>query len=106
MSRIATVARKTKETDIKVEINLDGTGRSNIDTGIGFFDHMLTALAKHSGIDMNVACIGDLDVDSHHSVEDTGIVLGTAVAQALGDKTGIRRLEVPQFLWMRRSVRR
>ena len=91
MSRIATVARKTKETDIKVEINLDGTSRSNIDTGIGFFDHMLTALAKHSGIDMNVACIGDLDVDSHHSVEDTGIVLGTAVAQALGDKTGIRR---------------
>ncbi|MCR5592581.1 MAG: imidazoleglycerol-phosphate dehydratase HisB [Saccharofermentans sp.] len=91
MSRTAEVARKTKETDITVVINLDGKGENKIDTGIGFFDHMLTALSKHSGIDMNISCKGDLNVDAHHSVEDTGIVLGQAVAEALGDKTGIRR---------------
>ncbi len=91
MSRTAEVARKTKETDITVAINLDGKGENKIDTGIGFFDHMLTALSKHSGIDMNISCKGDLNVDAHHSVEDTGIVLGQAVAEALGDKTGIRR---------------
>ena len=91
MSRTAEIARTTKETDIKVRIDLDGTGANNIDTGIGFFDHMLTALSKHSGIDMDITCKGDLKVDAHHSVEDTGIVLGQAVAQALGDKVGIRR---------------
>jgi imidazoleglycerol-phosphate dehydratase len=91
MSRTAEIARTTKETDIKVRIDLDGTGANNIDTGIGFFDHMLTALSKHSGIDMDITCKGDLNVDAHHSVEDTGIVLGQAVAQALGDKVGIRR---------------
>ena len=91
MSRTAEIARTTKETDIKVRIDLDGTGANNIDTGIGFFDHMLTALSKHSGIDMDITCRGDLKVDAHHSVEDTGIVLGQAVAQALGDKVGIRR---------------
>ena len=91
MSRTAQITRKTKETDISVAIDLDGKGVSTIDTGIGFFDHMLTALSKHSGIDMNVTCKGDLEVDAHHSVEDTGIVLGQAVAQALGGKTGIRR---------------
>lgn len=91
MSRTAEIARKTKETDIKVKIDLDGTGANNIDTGIGFFDHMLTALSKHSGIDMDIVCKGDLQVDAHHSVEDVGIVLGQAVNQALGDKVGIRR---------------
>ena len=91
MSRTAEIARKTKETDIKVRIDLDGTGTYDIDTGIGFFDHMLSALSKHSGIDMDIKCKGDLEVDAHHSVEDTGIVLGQAVAKALGDKAGIRR---------------
>jgi imidazoleglycerol-phosphate dehydratase (EC 4.2.1.19) len=91
MSRTAEVARKTKETDITVAIDLDGKGENKIDTGIGFFDHMLTALSKHSGINMNISCKGDLNVDSHHSVEDTGIVLGQAVAKALGDKAGIVR---------------
>ena len=91
MSRTAEIARTTKETDIKVKIDLDGTGSNNIDTGIGFFDHMLTALSKHSGIDMDIVCRGDLQVDAHHSVEDVGIVLGQAVNQALGDKVGIRR---------------
>lgn len=91
MPRTAEITRKTKETDITVFIDLDGKGESNIGTGIGFFDHMLTALSRHSGIDMNISCKGDLEVDSHHSVEDVGIVLGQAVAQALGDKAGIRR---------------
>ena len=91
MPRTAEIARQTKETDIKVSINLDGKGENNIDTGIGFFDHMLTALSKHSGIDMNISCKGDLQVDAHHSVEDVGIVLGKAFNEAIGDKAGIRR---------------
>ena len=91
MPRTAEIARATKETDIKVRINLDGNGTNNIDTGIGFFDHMLTALSKHSGIDMDISCKGDLYVDAHHSVEDVGIVLGQAFNQAIGDKKGIRR---------------
>ena len=85
MSRTAEIARKTKETDIMVRIDLDGTGTYDIDTGIGFFDHMLSALSKHSGIDMDIKCKGDLEVDAHHSVEDTGIVLGQAVAKALAE---------------------
>ena len=91
MSRTAEIARKTKETDITVKVNLDGNGTYEIDTGVGFFDHMLSALSKHSGIDMTIKCIGDLVVDAHHSVEDVGIVLGQAVCKALGDKVGIRR---------------
>lgn len=91
MGRTAAVERNTSETKIKISLNLDGTGKSNIDTGIGFFDHMLTSFSKHSFIDLDVKVDGDLRVDGHHSVEDTGIVLGTAIKEALGDKKGIRR---------------
>jgi imidazoleglycerol-phosphate dehydratase / histidinol-phosphatase len=89
--RTVTVKRKTTETDIVVEVNLDGTDNYNIKSGIGFFDHMLSLLSKHSGIDINVQVKGDLQVDEHHSVEDTGLVLGEAIRQALGDKRGIER---------------
>ncbi|MBR1832812.1 MAG: imidazoleglycerol-phosphate dehydratase HisB [Ruminiclostridium sp.] len=91
MSRTAEITRKTKETDITVKLNIDGSGTPDIDTGIGFFDHMLTALCVHGGFDMTVKCKGDLNVDGHHSVEDTGITLGKAFAEALGDKSGIMR---------------
>lgn len=91
MARIAEVSRKTGETDIKVRINLDGSGKSNIDTGIGFFDHMLTAFAKHGFFDLDVKVVGDLNVDGHHTVEDTAIVIGNAINHAVGDKKGIRR---------------
>lgn len=91
MARTATVARKTGETDIRIEVNLDGTGTTSIDTGVGFFDHMLTALGRHSLMDLTVRCVGDTWVDDHHTVEDVGIALGDALAQALGDKRGIRR---------------
>ncbi len=90
-TRQATVTRKTQETNIKISLNLDGSGVSNIETGIGFFDHMLTGFAKHGFYDMDVMVSGDLEVDGHHTVEDTGIVLGQAIAQALGDKKGIKR---------------
>ncbi|MEM8776991.1 MAG: imidazoleglycerol-phosphate dehydratase HisB [Pseudomonadota bacterium] len=89
--RRATITRKTAETDISVEINLDGTGLYDNETGIGFFDHMLDQLARHSLIDMKIRCKGDLHIDDHHSVEDVGIALGHAIAEAVGDKTGIRR---------------
>ena len=89
--RTAKIERKTKETDITLSVDLDGKGQVSIDTGIGFFDHMLTALAVHSGVDMTVKCNGDLNVDGHHSVEDIGICLGKAYAEALGDKSGIAR---------------
>lgn len=85
------VERKTKETDIKININLDGLGKNNINTGIGFFDHMLTALSRHSLIDMEISCNGDLQVDGHHTVEDIGIALGEAFKEAIGDKKGIKR---------------
>ncbi len=90
-NRIATINRKTKETSVSVTLDLDGTGKADIHTGIGFFDHMLEQLAKHSLIDMTIKCDGDLHIDAHHSVEDTGITLGQALKQAVGDKTGIRR---------------
>ena len=90
-TRTASVSRKTKETDIALSLNLDGTGQSNVSSGVGFFDHMLTALSKHGAIDLTVKCKGDTHIDDHHTVEDTGIVIGTAVAKALGDKAGIRR---------------
>jgi len=91
MSRTAQLRRKTTETEITLSINLDGTGQAQIQTGIGFFDHMLTLLAKHSCIDLTVQAKGDLQVDSHHTVEDIGIIFGKAVLQALGDKADIRR---------------
>ena len=90
-NRIATVTRKTKETEISVKLNIDGTGTSVINTGIGFFDHMLEAFAKHGLFDLEVSVKGDLNVDGHHTVEDTGIVLGQAILEAVGDKKGIRR---------------
>ncbi len=91
MSRIGSVERNTGETKIRITINLDGSGTSHIHTGIGFFDHMLNAFARHGLFDLDVDVDGDLDVDGHHTVEDTGIVLGQAIAEALGDKAGIRR---------------
>jgi imidazoleglycerol-phosphate dehydratase len=91
MSRTARVQRKTTETEIDLELDLDGSGQSQVQTGVGFFDHMLTLLAKHAAIDLKLKAIGDLHVDQHHTVEDVGICLGQAVREALGDKAGIRR---------------
>lgn len=91
MSRTATIERNTKETQIKAALNLDGSGKSEISTGIGFFDHMLEGFSKHGFFDLTMKVNGDLEVDGHHSVEDAGIVLGTAIREALGDKAGIRR---------------
>ena len=89
--RRATIARKTAETEISVEINLDGTGAYDNRTGVGFFDHMLDQLARHALIDLTIAASGDLHIDDHHTVEDVGITLGQALAEALGDKRGMRR---------------
>ncbi len=90
-NRIGSCVRNTKETQIELEINLDGSGEAAVDTGIPFFDHMLNGFARHGLFDLRVRVKGDLDVDCHHTVEDTGIVLGEAIAQALGDKAGIKR---------------
>ena len=91
MNRTARVERATSETKLVVELDLDGTGVSSISTGVGFYDHMLTALSKHSGIDLTVRADGDLHIDAHHTVEDVAIALGDALREALGDKAGIRR---------------
>ena len=91
MSRTATIERNTKETKIRVTLELDGNGASEIDTGIGFFDHMLEGFTRHGLFDLTAKCQGDIHVDSHHSIEDMGIVLGTAIREALGDKKGIVR---------------
>lgn len=89
--RIAKKERTTKETDIGISLNLDGNGTYNVDTGIGFFDHMLEGFARHGFFDLEVSVNGDLDVDCHHTIEDTGIVLGSVIKETLGDKAGIRR---------------
>ena len=91
MSRTATISRATNETDLTVELALDGSGNAVADTGIPFFDHMLQQLGKHAGFDLSVTCKGDLEVDGHHTVEDCGIALGEALTEALGDKAGVRR---------------
>lgn len=91
MARTADYVRKTKETDVSLHLNLDGTGSSSINTGIGFFDHMLDGFARHGLFDLKVNVAGDLAVDCHHTIEDTGIVLGNAIKEAVGDKKGIRR---------------
>ena len=91
MERKADISRQTKETDIQISLNIDGTGKSEISTGIGFFDHMLEGFAKHGFFDLTCKVKGDLNVDGHHTVEDTGIVLGNAIKEAIGDKAGIRR---------------
>lgn len=91
MAREASVGRNTKETEIKLKLDLDGTGYSDIETGVGFFDHMLDGFTRHGLFDLCVRVHGDLHVDDHHTIEDTGIVLGTAIKEALGDKKGIRR---------------
>lgn len=91
MKRIAEIKRKTKETDIDIKLNLDGEGKSVVNTGIGFFDHMLEGFSKHGFFDLEVNIVGDLQVDGHHTVEDTGIVLGNAIREAIGDKKGIKR---------------
>lgn len=91
MPRIASIERKTAETDVSVTLNLDGTGQADIATGIGFLDHMLTALARHGLFDLTVRAKGDLHIDFHHTTEDVGIVIGQAFARAIGDKRGIRR---------------
>ncbi len=90
-ARSATIERKTKETEITVTVDLDGTGRSQISTGVGFFDHMLDQLSRHSLIDMTIEAKGDLHIDDHHTVEDTGIAIGQAIAKALGERRGIAR---------------
>ena len=89
--RVTNISRKTKETDISMELNLDGSGKSQIETGIGFFNHMLESFARHGFFDLKLVVKGDLYVDAHHTVEDTGIVLGQAIKNALGDKEGIKR---------------
>jgi len=89
--RSSSIARKTAETDISVKLNIDGSGIANINTGIGFFDHMLNGFSRHGFFDMDVMVKGDLEVDSHHTIEDTGIVIGNAIKEALGDKKGIKR---------------
>ena len=89
--RIANIERKTRETDIEARFVVDGTGKSDIDTGVGFFDHMLEGFAKHGFFDFTLKCDGDLGVDTHHTVEDCGIVLGQAIKEAIGDKKGIKR---------------
>ena len=89
--RTARIERKTKESSVSVELNLDGTGKVNVETGVPFFDHMMSQLGKHSGIDLTIKTTGDIEVDSHHTVEDTALAFGQALREALGDKPGIRR---------------
>ena len=92
MTRIAKASRKTSETDIEIELNIDGTGKYNIDTGVNFFNHMLESFSRHSFIDLNVVAKGDVEIDDHHTVEDVGILLGEAFSEAIGEKVGIKRM--------------
>jgi len=91
MSRVSVRKRTTKETDIEVRLDLDGSGRAEVSTGLPFFDHMLAQLGRHGGFDLDLSATGDLEVDAHHTVEDVGLILGAALAEALGDKAGVRR---------------
>ena len=91
MSRTASVERDTKESKVSIQLDLDGTGTAQVDTGVPFFDHMLAQLGKHGGFDLSVHTVGDLEVDAHHTVEDTSLALGQALREALGDKQGVRR---------------
>jgi imidazoleglycerol-phosphate dehydratase len=91
MSRIAKLERETKESKVRIELDIDGTGQAQVSTGVGFYDHMLSSFARHSLVDLTVETIGDIHIDAHHTVEDTAIVLGEALREALGDKSGIRR---------------
>lgn len=100
--RIVTCTRKTKETDISLTLNLDGSGKTDIHTGIGFFDHMLDGFARHGLFDLSVSVKGDLEVDCHHAIEDTGIVLGQAILQSLGEKRGSEDMEISCCRWMKR----
>ena len=101
MAREASVERNTKETEIKLKLTLDGTGYSDIETGVGFFNHMLDGFTRHGLFDLCVRVHGDLEVDDHHTIEDTGIVLGTAIKEAIGDKKGIRRYGSCILQWMK-----
>ena len=103
MSRNSDVSRKTSETDINIKMNLDGTGKYNISTGVNFFNHMLESFSKHSMIDLDVNAIGDIEIDDHHTIEDIGILLGEAFLQAIGDKRGIKRM-APAIVPMDESV--
>ena len=91
MSRVARIERATAETKVLVELDLDGTGTADVSTGVGFFDHMLGQIARHGAVDLRVQTVGDLEVDAHHTIEDTALALGAALAEALGDKKGLRR---------------
>jgi imidazoleglycerol-phosphate dehydratase len=91
MSRVASRKRETKETKINLSVDIDGTGETSVSTGLPFYDHMLSQLGKHSGMNLSIDCVGDLEIDAHHTVEDVGIALGEAVKEALGDKAGVRR---------------
>lgn len=97
MNRVVTLSRRTKETNIELRLDLDGTGESKVRTGIGYFDHMLGALAKHGAFDLELTCDGDLHIDQHHTVEDSGILLGQAFNEALGDRAGVRRCGFAYF---------
>ena len=90
--RTAELTRKTSETDIEIELDIDGTGKYEIDTGVNFFNHMLESFSRHSFIDLKVKAVGDIEIDDHHTIEDTGILLGEAFLKAIGDKKGIRRM--------------
>lgn len=105
MARTATIVRETSESKVELSLNLDGTGKTDIDTSVPFYNHMMTALGKHSLIDLTIKATGDTDIDAHHTVEDIAIVFGEALKQALGNKRGIRRFAMRPCRWTRRLPR-